>query len=69
MKYHFYTDNEKKVVCVTTFAKKPVKGFAICSDEDTFDLEAGKRLAQARADVKWAGKRYEYAKEKLHTGG
>lgn len=64
MKYHFYTDNKRKVVCVTTFARKPVKGVAICAEDDEFDLEKGKKLAQARADIKWAGKRLEYARDK-----
>lgn len=65
MKYHFYTDNKKKVICTTTFAKEPIKGVAICAEGDTFDLKIGKRLAQARADYKYAKKRAAYAEEKL----
>ncbi len=65
MRYHFYTDGKKKVICTTTFAKKMVKGVAICADEDTFDLETGKKLAQARADYQFAKKRVAYADQKL----
>ena len=65
MKYHFYTDGKKKVICTTTFAKKMVKGVAVCADEDTFDLETGKKLAQARADYQFAKKRMAYANQKL----
>ena len=65
MKYHFYTDNKHKVICTTTFAKKPIKGVAICAEGDTFDLKTGKRLAQARADYKYATKRLAYAAKKL----
>jgi len=67
MKYHFYTDGKKKVICTTTFAKKMVKGVAVCSDEDTFDLETGKKLAQARADVAYAKKRFDYAKDEFEA--
>lgn len=66
MRYHFYTDGKKKVICTTTFAKKMVKGVAICADEDTFDLEVGKKLAQARADYQFAKKRLAYATQKLN---
>ena len=65
MKYHFYTDNKHKVICTTTFAKKPIKGVAICAEGDTFDLNIGKKLAQARADYKYATKRLAYAAKKL----
>lgn len=67
MRYHFYTDGKKKVICTTTFAKKRVKGVAVCSDEDTFDLETGKKLAQARADVQFAKRRVAYANEELEV--
>lgn len=67
MRYHFYTDGKRKVICVTTFAKKPVKGVAVCAEGDTFDLEKGKALAKARCDYYFGIKRLEYARERFNT--
>ena len=64
MRYHYYTDGKRKVICTTTFAKKPVKGVAVCADADTFDLEKGKALAKARCDYNFAIKRLQFAREK-----
>ncbi len=62
--YKFYvTDN--KVICVTTYAGKTVRGVAKCDPRDTFDEEFGKSLAKARADFKVANKRYDRAMAKL----
>lgn len=55
--YKFYTDGSKKVVCVSYFMGKPVRGVAICGPTDSFDIEAGKKLAQRRCDLKIAEKR------------
>lgn len=54
--YKFYT-NDKKVVAVSTYAKKNVRGVATCSDDDTFDLDFGKNLAKIRCDKKINEKR------------
>ena len=51
-KYHFYTQPAKnKVICVSHFAGKPVRGVAICSEHDEFNEETGRKLAQARCDL------------------
>ena len=60
---YFHSDN--KVVALSTFAQKTVKGTAKCNPEDTFSLEAGKALAAARCNSKVAAKRAKWAKSKL----
>ena len=53
--YDFYVDEKNsKVIAVCHYAGKPVRGIAKCSPEDAFDIEYGKRLAVARAEVKVA---------------
>ena len=60
-KYHFYVQPAKnKVVCVAHFAGKPVRGVAVCSEKDTFDLETGKAVAQAYCDLAMAELRVKY---------
>ena len=55
-KYKFIvTDN--KVIALSTYAGKTVRGIATCSPEDVFDLEYGKRLAAARCNEKICAKR------------
>ena len=69
-RYKFYDYKEKDgtpvVVCVSSYAGKPVKGRAKCSPHDTFDIEKGKRLAQARCDLLIAQKRQKRAISKMH---
>lgn len=56
MRYKFFaTDN--KVICVSSFARKPVRGIAKCNPKDAYDLSTGKKLAQMRCDYKIALKR------------
>ncbi len=56
MRYRFYvTDN--KVICVSSYAGKAVRGIAKCDPKDTFNLEDGKKLAMTRCDYKIAQKR------------
>lgn len=65
MKY-MYTISNNKVVCVSHFAKKAVRGIAKCDTSvDTFDVEVGKDLALKRCDVKITEKRVKRAKKKL----
>jgi hypothetical protein len=56
-KYNFYTDGKTKVVAVSTYAGKTVRGVAKCDVNDTFSLEKGKELAAARCNEKVAKKR------------
>lgn len=63
MRYKFYvTDN--KVICVSSYAGKTVKGIAKCDPKDTFNLEAGKKLAVGRCAYKIAKKRVMRARAK-----
>ena len=60
-KYSFYTDGKSKVVAVSTYAGKVVRGVAKCDVNDTFSLEKGKELAAARCNEKIAKKRFARA--------
>lgn len=60
-RYKFY-ESPNEVICVSTYAKKRVKGVAKCSPNDNFDSDVGRRLAQLRCDVKIAKKRMNRAK-------
>ncbi len=62
-KYRYFT-NGNKVIAVSTYAGKTVRGVAICDKEDTFDFEKGKQLAAARCAVKVAEKRLNRAYNK-----
>lgn len=55
-KYRFVVA-DNKVIALSTYAGKTVRGVAICSPEDIFDLEYGKRLAAARCNEKVCAKR------------
>jgi hypothetical protein len=62
-KYHV---SETKVVCISSFAKRPVRGIAKCDTNfDAFDVETGKKLARLRCDVKVSAKRKQRAEMKL----
>lgn len=71
--YQFYTFEHKRadgttcmrVVAVSSFAGKPVKGYADCHPNDEFDLEYGKALAAARCGEKVAAKRCKRAYNKV----
>ena len=54
---YFVADKQKKVVAVSTYAGKIVRGVAKCDPRDEFSVEDGKRLAAARCAVKVAKKR------------
>lgn len=61
-KYTFYTDGLSKVVAISTYEGKVVRGIAKCDPKDKFDVEAGKKLARARCAAKIAKKRAARAK-------
>lgn len=63
-KYKFYT-NDKKVVAVSTYARKNVRGVASCSDDDDFDISFGMKLAQIRCDKKINEKRLKHLNSKV----
>ena len=71
--YQFYNFEHKRadgstcmrVVAVSSFAGKPVKGYADCHPNDEFDLEYGQALAAARCGEKIAAKRCKRAYNKV----
>ena len=63
-RYRFY-NSKNKVVAVSTFAGRPVRGIAKCSPEDNFSFENGKELAMARCNEKISEKRLCRAKKKF----
>lgn len=65
-RYEFVVNKEKRtIVALTSFAGKTVSGIAKCHPSDSFNEEAGKALAKARADFKVAVKRSKYANKRL----
>ena len=62
-KYTFYTDGLSKVIAVSTYAGKVVRGVAKCDPKDKFDIEKGKELAEARCQEKIAQKRAARARK------
>lgn len=63
-KYRYYTAGNK-IIAVSTYAGKTVRGVAKCAEGDTFDMEKGKRLAALRCAEKIAFKRAERAMDKV----
>ena len=64
---HMFSIGDNKVVCISKYAGKPVRGIAKCDPEyDEFDVETGKELAQSRCDVKVANKRVANLQRKLY---
>lgn len=63
-KYQFYT-TKNKVVAVSTYAGKTVRGIAKADPRDNFDLEAGKKLAAARCAARIAMKRKSRAQKEF----
>ena len=60
-KYRYYTDEKSKVVAVSSYAGRTVRGIAKCNPNDEFSPEFGKELAAARCNAKIAKKRSERA--------
>ena len=56
-------DNHKpfKVIALSTYCGKAVRGIAKCDPRDEFDEHTGMRLAAARCNMKVAEKRYKRA--------
>jgi hypothetical protein len=63
-KYKFVTYGNK-VIAISSYGGKRVRGVAACSKDDAFSLEKGKELAAARCALKVAQKRYKRASRKL----
>lgn len=52
-----YIETPNKVIALSTYAGKTVRGIAKCHPNDTFDVEFGRKLAAARCNAKIAAKR------------
>lgn len=70
-KYKFYIarrvdGSPYKVIAVSSFAGKPVRGISVCDKKDTFDLNTGMELAAARCNYKIAQKRLARADSKVN---
>ena len=53
-----------KVIAISSFAGKRVRGIAKCAPNDNFDMNTGRTLAIFRCNVKIAKKRAERAESK-----
>lgn len=56
-RYQTYLAGEKKIIVVSRYAGKVVRGVAKCAPGDAFDLQKGEKLARLRCDEKIAEKR------------
>ena len=63
-KYKFYAA-PNKIVAVSTYEGKIVRGVAKCDPRDSFNVDAGKELAAARCNQKIATKRKRRADREL----
>jgi hypothetical protein len=59
-KYKYYQAGNK-VIAVSSFAGRTVRGVAKCNPKDEFDLEKGKKLAAFRCNEKVARRRFARA--------
>lgn len=59
-----YIETPNKVIALSTYAGKTVRGIAKCHPNDTFDVEFGRKLAAARCNAKIAAKRAANARRK-----
>ena len=64
-KYRFYVAKDR-VIAVSSYAGRPVRGVAKCASDDEFNLEIGKKLAAARCNQKIALKRAKRASREYH---
>lgn len=62
-RYQTYTVGERKVIVVSRYAGRVVRGVAKCSPGDTYDLEKGEKLARLRCDAKISEKRVARSQE------
>ncbi len=63
-KYRYYTTGNK-IIAVSSYAGKTVRGVAKCAEGDAFDMEKGKKLAALRCAEKIAWKRLNRAVDKV----
>lgn len=64
MDFKFFNDGKGKIIAVSYFNKKAVKGIAKCCENDKFDEDVGRELAAERCTVKVLKKKTKKAAEK-----
>ena len=64
-KYRIYNDGKNKIVAVSTYAGKTVRGVAKCDPRDKFVPARGEDLAIARCAEKIAAKRVARSKKEF----
>lgn len=62
-RYRYYKGKNNKIVAVSSYAGRTVKGIAKCDPRDKYDEESGKKLAALRCNLKVARLREARAKE------
>lgn len=62
-RYQTYLAGEKKIIVVSRYAGKVVRGVAKCSPGDTYNVEKGEKLARLRCDEKISEKRVARSQE------
>ena len=66
MKTYTYHFAENKIVCITKYAGKAVRGIAKCDERfDEFNTDTGKKLSKARCDVNVRKKMVARSAEKV----
>ena len=61
-----YVVTPNKIIALSTYAGRTVRGIAKCHPNDTFNEEFGKTLAAARCNQKIAAKRYARAQKEYN---
>lgn len=62
-RYRYYKGKDNRIVAVSTYAGKTVKGVAKCDPRDEYNETLGKKLAALRCNLKVATKREARAKK------
>lgn len=62
-RYQTYLAGEKKIIVVSRYAGKVVRGVAKCAPGDAFDMQKGEKLARLRCDEKISEKRVARSRE------
>ena len=65
--YKYIVVPGKKVIALSTYAGRTVKGVAKCSPDDVFDEKVGMKLAAARCNRKIASKRAARARQQYNA--
>lgn len=63
-KYRFYKQG-RKIIAVSTYAGRTVRGVASCNPVDEYNEEIGKQIAAGRCNLKIAEKRCRRAQSKF----